>query len=180
MRKTTTRTTTRATGGRGEVVVSWRVARLRLEEANMRRFLKARPIECVGGYGGIGASRRREGGVRGYGRGWQNLGTPYVSKKSGRYIRVLGVGEWVSWDHYPVGGRDRERRWRRRLARECHGGRRDVEMAMTILWMENKICAYNIVLGRPPPPVRRQMDGWGGGRYGRSEGDGNAMTGTRW
>jgi hypothetical protein len=84
--------------------LSWRVARVRLEEANTRRFLKAKPIKLPYDVSRLwiqrnyGVRTKREfmdlvdnGGIR----------TPYISKDPEAYYGMRG--EWISWEHYLLG-----------------------------------------------------------------------------
>ena len=84
--------------------LTWRVAKIRLEEANTRRFLRARPIKLPYETSRIwiqrnyGIKTRREfmdlvdnGCIR----------TPYISKDPENYYGQRG--EWISWDHYLLG-----------------------------------------------------------------------------
>ncbi len=88
--------------------LSWRVAKLRLEEANTRRFLKARPVKLS--YETSRSWIRKNYGIirtrgefmdlvdNGYVR------NPYISKDPERYYGSRG--EWISWDHYLLGACD--------------------------------------------------------------------------
>ena len=96
--------------GNGEVnddiddELSWRVAKLRLEEVNTRRFLKARPIKLS--YEISRTWIQRNWGVKTKSEFEDlvadgNLKTPYISKNPEVYYGMRG--EWVSWDHYLLG-----------------------------------------------------------------------------
>lgn len=84
--------------------LSWRVAKLRLEEANTRRFLKRKPVKLP-----YSVSQKW------IQRNWApktkqefedlvangNLRTPYISKRPEEYYGARG--EWISWEHYLLG-----------------------------------------------------------------------------
>eukprot|EP00580_Thalassiosira_gravida_P002651 CAMPEP_0201617222 /NCGR_PEP_ID=MMETSP0492-20130828/35795_1 /ASSEMBLY_ACC=CAM_ASM_000837 /TAXON_ID=420259 /ORGANISM="Thalassiosira gravida, Strain GMp14c1" /LENGTH=246 /DNA_ID=CAMNT_0048085409 /DNA_START=93 /DNA_END=833 /DNA_ORIENTATION=- len=84
--------------------LSWRIAKLRLEEANTLRLLKRKPLKLP-----YAASREW------IQRNWAirtkeefddlvecgNLRTPYISKRPEEYYGRRG--EWISWDHYLLG-----------------------------------------------------------------------------
>lgn len=84
--------------------LSWRVAKLQLEEANTRRFLKRKPIKL--------SYTQSQQWIQ---RNWApktkqefedlvangNLRTPYISKRPEEYYGERG--EWISWDHYLLG-----------------------------------------------------------------------------
>ncbi|KAL7544637.1 hypothetical protein ACHAWF_008016, partial [Thalassiosira exigua] len=84
--------------------LSWRLAKVRLEEANTRRFLRRKPLKLS-----YDDSRRW------IQRNWApssrqefedlvangNLRTPYISKRPEEYYGARG--EWISWEHYLLG-----------------------------------------------------------------------------
>ena len=84
--------------------LSWRVAKVRLEEANTQRFLKRKPIKL--------SYADSQKWIQ---RNWApktkqefedlvangNLRTPYISKNPEDYYGERG--EWISWDHYLLG-----------------------------------------------------------------------------
>ena len=89
--------------------LSWRVSRQRLEEANTKRFLKAKPVKL--------SYKTSQRWVQ---MNWNpktkeefrdlvdngNLRTPYISKDPERYYGERG--EWISWDHYLLGDCDED------------------------------------------------------------------------
>jgi len=81
--------------------INWRVAKLRLEEANTRRFLKAKPRylpydECrkwVQAWGRWNSDEEW--------REWIDMGekrNSYIPNRPDEYYGELGV--WISWDHF--------------------------------------------------------------------------------
>lgn len=84
--------------------LSWRLAKVRLEEANTKRFLKSRPIKL--------SYKDSQKWIQ---RNWApntkeefedlvangNLRTPYISKRPEEYYGRRG--EWISWEHYLLG-----------------------------------------------------------------------------
>jgi len=88
----------------GDDGLSWRLAKVRLEEANTRRFLKRKPLKLS-----YAASQKW------IQRNWApktreefedlvengNLRTPYISKRPEEYYGERG--EWRGWDHYLLG-----------------------------------------------------------------------------
>ena len=84
--------------------LSWRLAKVRLEEANTKRFLKSRPIKL--------SYKDSQKWIQ---RNWApntkeefedlvangNLRTPYISKRPEEYYGRRG--EWISWDDYLLG-----------------------------------------------------------------------------
>mmetsp|Transcript_29614 Transcript_29614/g.61663 ORF Transcript_29614/g.61663 Transcript_29614/m.61663 type:complete len:190 (+) Transcript_29614:114-683(+) len=87
--------------------ISWRVAKVRLEEANIQRLLRRKPIKLD-----YETSRRwiqmnwapktKEEFFDLVANG--NLRTPYISKNPEEYYGERG--EWISWDHYLLGSLD--------------------------------------------------------------------------
>ncbi|KAL7460794.1 hypothetical protein ACHAXS_001235 [Conticribra weissflogii] len=100
--------------------ISWRVAKVRLEEANTQRLLRRKPIKL-----GYETSRRwiqmnwapksKEEFFDLVDNG--NLRTPYISKNPEEYYGARG--EWISWDHYLLGSLDDGKN-------ETDNGRRDL------------------------------------------------------
>ncbi|KAL3801928.1 hypothetical protein HJC23_010272 [Cyclotella cryptica] len=84
--------------------LSWRVAKLRLEEANTKQILKRKPLKLP-----YKTSRRwiqanwapktKEEFYDLVANG--NLRTPYISKRPEEYYGARG--EWISWEHYLLG-----------------------------------------------------------------------------
>lgn len=84
--------------------LSWRVAKLRLEEAHSRQILNRKPLKLS-----YRTSRRwiqanwapktKEEFNDLVANG--NLRTPYISKRPEEYYGARG--EWISWDHYLLG-----------------------------------------------------------------------------
>lgn len=84
--------------------LSWRVAKLRLEEANTKQILSRKPLKLP-----YKTSRRwiqanwapktKEEFNDLVANG--NLRTPYISKRPEEYYGARG--EWISWEHYLLG-----------------------------------------------------------------------------
>jgi hypothetical protein len=87
----------------GKVIqdLSWRVAKLRLEEQNRRRFLKARPRylpydECRKWVQAWNRWENEQDWVE-----WINQGekrNSYIPARPDEYYGRLG--QWISWDHF--------------------------------------------------------------------------------
>ena len=84
--------------------LSWRVDKVRLEEANTKRFIKRKPIKMS--YRESQKWIQRNFGVKTkeefndlVANG--NLRTPYISKRPEEYYGERG--EWISWEHYLLG-----------------------------------------------------------------------------
>lgn len=84
--------------------LSWRVDKVRLEEANTKRFIKRKPIKLP--YRESQKWIQRNFGVKTkeefndlVANG--NLRTPYISKRPEEYYGERG--EWISWEHYLLG-----------------------------------------------------------------------------
>lgn len=81
--------------------LQWRVAKLRLEEANTRRFLKAKPRylpyeECRKWVQAWSRWESREDWVD-----WIEMGekrNPYIPARPDEYYGRLG--QWISWEHF--------------------------------------------------------------------------------
>lgn len=83
---------------------SWRVEKVRLEEANKKRFLRRKPIK-------MSYADSQKWIQRNWAPETQqefedlvengNLRTPYISKRPEEYYGERG--EWISWDHYLLG-----------------------------------------------------------------------------
>mmetsp|Transcript_5556 Transcript_5556/g.12108 ORF Transcript_5556/g.12108 Transcript_5556/m.12108 type:complete len:236 (-) Transcript_5556:162-869(-) len=84
--------------------LSWRLAKLRLEEANTSRLLKRKPLKLpyatsqkwIQQNWAIRTKEEFEDLVAN-----GNLRTPYISKRPEEYYGERG--EWISWDHYLLG-----------------------------------------------------------------------------
>jgi len=84
--------------------LSWRLAKLRLEEANTSRLLKRKPLKLpyatsqkwIQQNWAIQTKEEFEDLVAN-----GNLRTPYISKRPEEYYGKRG--EWISWDHYLLG-----------------------------------------------------------------------------
>ena len=97
--------------------LSWRVDKVRLEEANTKRFIKRKPIKMS--YRESQKWLQRNFGVKTkeefndlVANG--NLRTPYISKRPEEYYGERG--EWISWDHYLLGNctdpvNERQSKW---------------------------------------------------------------------
>merc|ERR1712232_405899 len=81
--------------------ISWRAAKIQLEEENRNRFLKRKPrklpyLEARRWVQyNLGADTREEfddSVANG------NLRTPYIPKKPEEYYKE--TGDWISWDHF--------------------------------------------------------------------------------
>jgi hypothetical protein len=84
--------------------LSWRVAKIRLEEANTRSFLKRRPVKLPyldarrwvqANLGAETEHEFRDLVVNG------NLRTPYIPKNPKEYYE--STGDWISWEHFLTG-----------------------------------------------------------------------------
>ena len=81
--------------------ISWRVAKLRLEEANTRRFLKAKPIKLDYHTSSKWICKNYDISTKTEFMDLVSNGslrTPYISKDPETYYGVRG--QWISWDHY--------------------------------------------------------------------------------
>jgi hypothetical protein len=85
--------------------LSWRVAKVRLEEANTKRFLNRKPLKMSyyqsrqfiqRNWGPIRTKKEFEDLVSN-----GDLKTPYISKRPEEYYGRRG--EWISWEHYLLG-----------------------------------------------------------------------------
>lgn len=85
--------------------LSWRVAKVRLEEANTKRFLNRKPLKMSylqsrqfiqRNWGPIRTRKEFEDLVSN-----GDLKTPYISKRPEEYYGRRG--EWISWEHYLLG-----------------------------------------------------------------------------
>jgi hypothetical protein len=85
--------------------LSWRVAKLRLEEANTKRFLNRPPLKMSylqsrqfiqRNWGPIRSKKEFEDLVSN-----GDIRTPYISKRPEEYYGRRG--EWISWEHYLLG-----------------------------------------------------------------------------
>lgn len=85
--------------------LSWRVAKVRLEEANTKRFLNRKPLKMSylqsrqfiqRNWGPIRTRKEFEDLVSN-----GDLKTPYISKRPEEYYGRRG--EWISWEHYLMG-----------------------------------------------------------------------------
>ncbi|KAL7532308.1 hypothetical protein ACHAXR_004553 [Thalassiosira sp. AJA248-18] len=84
--------------------LSWRVAKVRLEDANTQRFLRRKPIK-------LSYSQSQKWIQMNWAPETKqefedlvangNLRTPYISKRPEEYYGERG--EWISWDHYLLG-----------------------------------------------------------------------------
>jgi hypothetical protein len=81
--------------------ISWRIAKLQLEEANTRRFLKAKPIKLDYTTSSTWICKNYDISTK---KEFMDLvangqlRTPYISKDPETYYGVRG--QWISWDHY--------------------------------------------------------------------------------
>ena len=81
--------------------ISWRVVKLQLEEANTRRFLKAKPIKLDYTTSSTWICKNYDISTK---KEFMDLvangqlRTPYISKDPETYYGVRG--QWISWDHY--------------------------------------------------------------------------------
>ena len=85
--------------------LSWRIAKLRLEEANTKRFLNRPPLKMSylqsrqfiqRNWGPIRSKKEFEDLVSN-----GDIRTPYISKRPEEYYGRRG--EWISWEHYLLG-----------------------------------------------------------------------------
>ncbi len=85
--------------------LSWRVAKVQLEEANTKRFLNRRPLKMsylqsrqfIQRNWGPVRTRKEFDDLVSNG----DLKTPYISKRPEEYYGRRG--EWISWEHYLLG-----------------------------------------------------------------------------